>query len=181
MRSSCYLRSGTKKSHGCRTTPLRLSCVGRAEIVRCLCDPRELLKFRLSNVYNYLFLIEIALQTCKTNYIIRQRHQLTQKCQIVWRPHDHRGVAVRLPHDDCSISVQFYGHCTGIVRRLCDSRAGALRSSQEPTAIVRLFCSKMTSKNLAFFARWPCDHRAMPVRGSCDAPTTCLRATFLRF
>ena len=40
------------KSHGCRTTPLRLSCVGRAEIIRWQCDPRELLKFRLSNVYN---------------------------------------------------------------------------------------------------------------------------------
>ena len=69
---------------------------------------------------------------------------------------------MRLSHDDCSISVPFYGHCTGIVRRLCDSRAGALRSSQEPTVIVRLFCSKTTSKNLALFARSPCDHRAMP-------------------
>ena len=52
VRSSCYLPSGTKKSHGCRTTPLRLSYAGSAEIVRWLCDPRELLKFRISNVYN---------------------------------------------------------------------------------------------------------------------------------
>ena len=88
---------------------------------------------------------------------------------------------MRSPHDDCSISVPFYGHCTGTVRRPWDSRAGAVRSSQEATVIVRFFVPKTTSKNLAFSAGSPCDDRAMPVRGSCDAPTTCLRATFLRF
>ena len=27
--------------------------------------------------------------------------------------HCHGAVAERLPHDDCSISVTFYGHCMG--------------------------------------------------------------------
>ena len=78
---------------------------------------------------------------------------------------------MRLPHDDCSISVPFYGHCTGSVRRPYDSRAGAVRSSQEPKVIVRFFCSKTTSKNLAFSARSPCDASTGIVRCSYDMST----------
>ena len=49
-----------------------------AEIVRWFCDPRVFLGIHVPNVYNYSFLIEMALQTCKTKYSISQRHQLTQ-------------------------------------------------------------------------------------------------------
>ena len=83
-----------------------------------------------------------------------------------------------LPHDDCSISVPFYRHCTGTVQQPWDSRVGAMRSSQEPSHCA-IFCSKTTSKNLVFSARLTCDHRAMPVRGSCNAPTKCLRGYIL--
>ena len=106
----------------------------------------------------------------KQKYSIRQRHQLTQKCQIIWRSHDHRAVAVRLPHDNCSISVPFYGHCTGIVRRPCDSRAGALRSSQEPTVIVRLFLKNDQQK--------PYVLRTIAMRPPCDARTGIARCSY---
>ena len=79
---------------------------------------------------------------------------MTDRCKVVDRP-----------CDSFSISMPFYGHCTGTVRQPCNSRAGAVRSSQEPTFILRFFCSKTTSKNLAFSTRSPCDHREMPVRG----------------
>ena len=36
-------------------------------------------------------------------------------------------------------------------------------------------------ENLLFSARSPCDHWAMPEQGSCEPPTTCLRATVLMY
>ena len=53
-----------------------------------------------------------------------------------------------------------------------DQAAGAVRLSQEPTVIVIFLF-----QNLVFYAQSPRGHRAVPVWGSCDAPTTCLRAT----
>ena len=95
----------------------------------------------------------------------------SKKFQIIWRPHDHRGVAVRLPHDDCSISVPFYGHCTGIVRRLCDSRAGG------PTIIARAYGHRATflSKN---DQQKPCVLRTIAVRPPCDARTGIVRCSY---
>ena len=138
-------------SHCTLAASVRRQCGDRTMAVSTLCTFRN----SCNKGVQLIILIEMALQTM---YIIR-------------RPHDHRVVAVRYPHDDCSISVPFYGHCTGIVRGPCDSCAGAVRSSQEPTVIMRFFGSKTTSKNIAFSARSPCDHSVMPVRGSCNAPT----------
>ena len=44
------------------------------EIIWLLCDPVVFLGVCVPNVYNYMysFLIEMALQTCKTKYSIRQ-------------------------------------------------------------------------------------------------------------
>ena len=95
---------------------MQLPYGGRAEIVRWLCDPRVFWGIRVPNVYGYSFLIEMALQTCKT----MMQHKID-----VRRPHGHGVVVVRLPHDDCSISVTFYGHSTGTMRQPRDSRAGA--------------------------------------------------------
>ena len=64
--------------------------------------------------------------------------------------------------------------CSKIARCPCDVNAGSLLLSQEPTII---FGPKLLSKLL-----WcPHDQRAVPVRGSCNQPTMCLRATDLRF
>ena len=104
----------------------------------------------------------MALQTCKTKYSIRQTHQLTQTmthCKVAARPVCGRSA---MPHDDCPISVPFYGHGKGTCRRPCDSRAGTVRSSQEPTVIVRFLCS--IAKRAAKTLRSPHDRRATTVR-----------------
>ena len=49
----------------CRQTVLLYR--GPAEIVRWLCNPRVFLGICVPNVYNYSFLIEIALQHVKQN------------------------------------------------------------------------------------------------------------------
>ena len=77
---------------------------------------------------------------------------------------------MRLPHDDCLISVPFYGHCTGTVRRPCDSRAEAVRSSQEPTVIVRFLFQNDQQK--------PCVLRTINVRPPCDASTGIVRCSY---
>ena len=55
--------------------------------------------------------------------------------------HSHGAIAVGLLLDNCFISMQFYGHCTGTVRQPCDSCVGVVRLSQEPTIIAQFsFC-----------------------------------------
>ena len=78
---------------------------------------------------------------------------------------------MRLPHDDCSISVPFYGHSTGTVMRPCDSRAGAVRSSQEPTVIVRIFLFQNDQQK-------PCVLRTIAVRPPCGASTGIVRCSY---
>ena len=89
------------------------------------------------------------------------------------------------PCDCRTMTAQYSCHFTGTARASCGDLAIAVRGPHDHRNSLRsscdFFCSKTTSKNLAFSAQSPCDHPAVPVRGSCDAPTTCLRATFLRF
>ena len=83
-------------------------------MVQWLCDCPDFLALRVPNLYNYSFLIEMTLQTCKTRYNMRQRHRLTQT----------------LTHDK------------GAARQPCDSHAGALRLSQEPKCHLAIFFAK---------------------------------------
>ena len=73
---------------------------------------------------------------------------------------------MRLPHDDCSISVPFYVHCTGTVRYL----AGAVRLSQEPTVIVRFLFQNDQLKH--------CVLRTIAVRPPCGARTGIVRCSY---
>ena len=63
--------------------------------------------------------------------------------------------------------VRFYGHYKGTVRRPCGL----------PTTIARDYDHFCQSK----IVRGPYDHCVVPLRGSYDVTTTCLRATGLRF
>ena len=53
----------TRMSHDALAALVRRPCGDRTMAV---CDPRVLLEIRVTNVYNLSFLIEMALQTCKT-------------------------------------------------------------------------------------------------------------------
>ena len=48
----CGQRAVSAAVHRNRTAPLRLPYVGRAEIVRWLCNPRVLLEIPVTNLYN---------------------------------------------------------------------------------------------------------------------------------
>ena len=78
---------------------------------------------------------------------------------------------MRLSHDDCSISVPFYGHSTGTVRRPCDSRAGAVRSSQEPYGHRAIFLFQNDQQK-------PCVLRTIAVRPRCDASKGIVRCSY---
>ena len=80
------------------------------------------------------------------------------------------------------MTAQYSCHFTGTALAPCGDLAIAVRrpydyyKSLRPSCDV-FFCSKITAKTL----RSPHVRRAATVRGSCDAPTTCLRTTGLRF
>ena len=74
-------------------------------------------------------------------------------------------------HDDCSISVPFYGHCTGTLRQPCHSREGAVRLSQEPTVIVRFFLFRNGQLK-------PCVFNTIAVRPPCGARTGIVRCSY---
>ena len=80
---------------------------------------------------------------------------------------------MRSPCDCRTMTAEYLWHFMGTARASCDDLAIAVRGPYDHRKSLRsscdFFCSKTTSKNLAFFARSPCVHRAMPVRGSCDA------------
>ena len=153
----------------------RISQGACSVIVPWLCDRCVFSVICVPNVYNYPFLIEMALQTCKTKYSMRQRHQLSQTLTHRKQADGHGAVAVRLPHDVCSIYGSFYGHCTGTVLQPCDSCAGAVRLSQEPTVshlVIFLFQNDHLKS---------CVLLTITVRCLLDASTKCLQSTGLRF
>ena len=67
--------------------------------------------------------------------------------------------------------MPFYGHCTSTVRRPCDSRAGAVRSSHEPTVIGRFFLFQNDPQK-------PCVLRTIAVRPSGDARSGIVRCSY---
>ena len=72
---------------------------------------------------------------------------------------------------DCrTMTTQYPCHFTGTVRRPCDSRAGALRSSQEATVIVRFLFQNDQQK--------PCVFLTIAVRPSCDASARIVRCSY---
>ena len=77
---------------------------------------------------------------------------------------------MRLPHDDYSISVPFYGHYTGTVRRPCDSRAGPYDHRKR----LRSSCDFLFQND----QQKPCVLRTIAVRPSCDASTRIVRCSY---
>ena len=120
------------------------------------------LGIRVPYVYNYSFLIKMALQPCKTKYSIRQRLQLTQTlthCKAAARSWCGCREIVE-PSDDCSISVPFYRHCTGTVRQPCDSRVGPYDYRKNLRSSCDFLLKKIPAKTL----RSPHDRRTAAVR-----------------
>ena len=144
MQSSCCLRSRTKKLHGCRTTPLRLSYVW-------LCVPRVLLEIRVTNVYNLSFLNEMALQTCKTK-IQHKTDTLADSnndTSLGGRP-----IIVRSPCDCRTMTAQYPCHFTGTARASCGDLAIAVRGPYDHRKSLRTSCDffvpKRPAKTLSF-------------------------------
>ena len=82
-----------------------------------------LFDIRVPNMFNFLFLITVTHNICKT--IDGKRKKSKNNMQ------PYRAA--------CFISARFYGHCTGTVRQSCYTRTGSY-DYLKPTIIVRLFC-----------------------------------------
>ena len=96
------------------------------------------------------------------------------RLKIVDTSQGDRTIIVPLPWGYRRMTVRCPYNFMGPARASCGNLVGSLRLSQESTII---FGPKCQSK----IVRGPHDHRAVPVRGSFDVTTTCLRATGLRF
>ena len=94
--------------------------------------------------------------------------------EIVDTSQGYHTIIVPSPWGYCRMTIWCPYDFMGPARASCGDLAGSLRLSQESTII---FGPRWQSKTL----RCPHNHRAVPVRGSYDAPAMCLRATGLRF
>ena len=116
-------------------------CSLRTEIVQSLVasvrksDHYVVLGIGVPKVCNFTFLLELSVKMApKTNSReIRPRRKMLTIAKWL---HGH-GAVMGLPQDNCFLSVQLNGHCTGTVRQPCDSCVVDVRLSQEPTIIVQ--------------------------------------------
>ena len=83
----------------------------------------------MPNVFS--FLIEMTPKT-ERGKAMRSKKLKADPLQFARPTYGHGVVPMKLPYDDCLISMQFYRHFTDSMQQPCDSHAGAAQLFFEP-------------------------------------------------